>query len=497
MIGTYDRTTEIVQDVLSRFAENSKYTLADNLRFVLPCPFPARMTNSGCSSEQDCNQPHVLYWDTKRKLKADSFKQRFPEEQRLGVANRIHPPETRLRDLHTNTVASASFRRSPLSSGKHNNLRRTTSGAVKTDMSPPADVDDTAAFMAAVRNRRHQALSGQSDSIMPSVEEVEHVETPMEVSIEAPVISEPSPSKKKENVKPAQTSTPGTPVLSAKEDKHAPSFSASAGLEASKWADPRYVSPTRSQKTLRARGSSISIVTPQPRAPEVVAPTKEAQIIVTSEAPKASVAEEEDRENLTHFKTWGAPLARDKPASQVRRVILSNLPSTYNAPAKVLTLVHGGAIENIRLTTTGSAHILFCEASACKAYYDQYPNGIAVGPGGRQTIFVDMGTEVDVVSSQLALALTTGATRVIRCAGVEMGISMATLFEMASASNRKVEKIIDSYITGESRVVIFRFCSMEDAIRFKSALVRNDDWEQCNIQYGEDPCDLATGPHYD
>lgn len=131
---------------------------------------------------------------------ADSFKQRFPEGQRLGVAKRIHPSETRLRDLHTNTVAAASFRRSPLSSGKHNILRKRTSATAKTDMSPPADIDDTAAFMAAVRNRRQQTLSSQSDSFIPSAEEAEHVETPAEVAIEAPVVPETSPSKQmKEN----------------------------------------------------------------------------------------------------------------------------------------------------------------------------------------------------------------------------------------------------------------------------------------------------------
>lgn len=63
-------------------------------------------------------------------------------------------------------------------------------------MAPPADIDDTAAFMAAVRSRRQQALSSQSDSIASSTAEVDHVET----LVEAPIIPEPSPSKqKKEN----------------------------------------------------------------------------------------------------------------------------------------------------------------------------------------------------------------------------------------------------------------------------------------------------------
>lgn len=98
-----------------------------------------------------------------------------------------------------------------------------------------------------------------------------------------------------------------------KEEKQSASFPPSVGLEASKWANPRFVSPTRAQRTLRDREASISVVTPQARTPEAVTLTKEPEIVETPEVPKPSITEEEDREHLTHFKTWGAPMARDKP----------------------------------------------------------------------------------------------------------------------------------------------------------------------------------------
>lgn len=261
------------------------------------------------------------------------------------------------------------------------------------------------------------------------------------------------------------------PAASIKEQKRSVSSSPSPGLEASRWADPEFASPTRPPKPVRARSASIKTVVPRPCIPEAIALTKESVIVETPQVPQPSATEEEeDREHLTHFKSWGTPMARDKPgmtynyhilntqlaniimailASEVRRIILSNLPPTFDVPAKVLTVVHGGAIESIRMSGSGSAHILFCDARACRAYYDKYPNGIHVGPGGRQTIFVDMGQEIDVVSSQLTLALSTGASRVIRCAGVDLKTSMSNLFEMASANNRKVEKIVDTYVSGE------------------------------------------------
>lgn len=69
-------------------------------------------------------------------------------------------------------------------------------------MAPPADVDDTAGFMAAFRSRRQQALSSQSESVASSGAEVEHletaVETPIEAPVEVPASYEPSP-KQKEN----------------------------------------------------------------------------------------------------------------------------------------------------------------------------------------------------------------------------------------------------------------------------------------------------------
>ena len=39
----------------------------------------------------------------------------------------------------------------------------------------------------------------------------------------------------------------------------------------------------------------------------------------------------------------------------------------------------------------------------------------------------------------------------------------------------------------QPRNVIFRFCSIENAVHFHKMLVRDADWEHCNIQYGTDP----------
>ncbi|KAF4258885.1 hypothetical protein CNMCM8812_006077 [Aspergillus fumigatus] len=205
---------------------------------------------------------------------------------------------------------------------------------------------------------------------------------------------------------------------------------------------------------------------------------------------------EEGRGNLTTFKSWGTPVTRDKPAAQVRRVIIKGLPSAWSTPAKVLSLIHGGMVESIHITPTGNqAHILFCDHEACKTFFDKYPNGIDIDKEKRKTVFVEMGKEVDVISSQLSFNLSIGSTRVVRAVGVSMNINMGELLKLAGANNRKVEKIVDSCVPGEPRNVVFRFCSIDDAVRFRAAILRDADWEHCNIQHAADPCELASGFH--
>ncbi|KAL5362846.1 cryptococcal mannosyltransferase 1-domain-containing protein [Aspergillus floccosus] len=202
--------------------------------------------------------------------------------------------------------------------------------------------------------------------------------------------------------------------------------------------------------------------------------------------------EEEDREHLTTFKTWGTPDVRDKPAAQVRRVILKGLPSSWSNPAKVLTLIHGGMVESVSITAAGNAHVVFCDADACKAFYNKYPNGIDLDKDRKTTVFVETGSEVDIVSSQLAFNLSVGATRVVRAVGADLGLSMIQLLQVASVQGRRVEKIIDHYVPGDARHVIFRFCSIDDAARFRGAIIRDEAWEQCNVQYAADPSSMVV-----
>lgn len=41
-------------------------------------------------------------------------------------------------------------------------------------------------------------------------------------------------------------------------------------------------------------------------------------------------------------------------------------------------------------------------------------------------------------------------------------------------------------------MIRFNFCSIEDAVRFKAAFVRDVDWEHCNVQFAPDPTYAKT-----
>ncbi|KAL4814239.1 hypothetical protein BDW67DRAFT_186971 [Aspergillus spinulosporus] len=178
---------------------------------------------------------------------------------------------------------------------------------------------------------------------------------------------------------------------------------------------------------------------------------------------------EQDRGDLMTLTSWGTPEARDRPGQT----------------SCLWCMADKSRVSLI--TPSGNAHVVFCHAAECKSFYDKHPNGINLDKERNLTVFVDLGREVDVVSSQLSLALSAGSTRVVRAVGVNINVTLTELVKLATGANRKLEKIIDTYVPGSARSVSFRFCSIGDAVRFRAALVRVEEYEQCNVHYAADP----------
>lgn len=166
----------------------------------------------------------------------------------------------------------------------------------------------------------------------------------------------------------------------------------------------------------------------------------------------------------------------------------------------------GGIIEEIHIKTS-SAEVLFANAEEFQSYCDATKNGIKYKKDGRDLVaFVEKGKDVDVVSGQLCTYLEQGFTRCVRAVDVLNKFTLGELRIKAEYKNRKVEGIaIGQTDAGVSttapivivrkcclhdpqlRYVVFRFCSISHAIAFKQALVRDEEWEHCNVHYLPDP----------
>ena len=114
------------------------------------------------------------------------------------------------------------------------------------------------------------------------------------------------------------------------------------------------------------------------------------------------------------------------------------------------SLLHGGTIETFRLftsseaATTKNATVLFTEADAAQKYYDKYPNGVDFKYWDRKcAALVEIGKDVDVLSSLLRGHLEAGASRIVRATGADEDWGMRALLKLAESKNRKVEGIAD------------------------------------------------------
>ncbi|KAL9104988.1 MAG: hypothetical protein Q9163_000160 [Psora crenata] len=199
----------------------------------------------------------------------------------------------------------------------------------------------------------------------------------------------------------------------------------------------------------------------------------------------------EDRERQIVFTSWGTPVARDRAAARIRKVILKGLPRGVT-PAFVASLIFGGPLEQIYVRDNDTATVKFLHAADCQTFYDDTSNGLVYGREGNgreQVVWVSLAKDVDVVGGLLNQWISSNCTRCVRAVPVEEGLGKEYLWRMASRNNRSVEGIEDGRSPGgvSSRYIIFRFTEIAHAVQFRSTLSRDDEWEHCNVTYAKDP----------
>ena len=154
------------------------------------------------------------------------------------------------------------------------------------------------------------------------------------------------------------------------------------------------------------------------------------------------------------------------------------------------------------------ASVRFLEHKDCMKFYEATSNGLVYGIKGNEElfVFVELAKDVDVVGGLLKSYIDQGYTRCVRVIGADDHWTIDSLWNIATSKNRKVEHIkIEKNTSGVSelilnmfsgsheliyakhRTITFRFCDISDAFNFKATIVRDEDWEHCNIKFAEDP----------
>ena len=110
----------------------------------------------------------------------------------------------------------------------------------------------------------------------------------------------------------------------------------------------------------------------------------------------------------------------------------------------VTSLVHGGPLEEIRLTGPTTAFVLFLDSNDASDFYKGTANGIDCQKEGvKYIVLTEMNAgEVDVVGGKLRMWIDSGMTRCVRVIGnVGVEWTYGRLYDLAEAKNRKVETI--------------------------------------------------------
>lgn len=136
--------------------------------------------------------------------------------------------------------------------------------------------------------------------------------------------------------------------------------SSGEGLVKSKWADPKTASgrPDTSSKDPVSAATTMGVM--QAGGPDTTSDTKASE---TEMAPETKVAtasaavEEEDREHLTVFRSWGTPAPRDKPGTV-------QTPKLYSASdanvVNCLQLLRLGVLSSAIFRLPGRLLARFC-----------------------------------------------------------------------------------------------------------------------------------------
>lgn len=110
--------------------------------------------------------------------------------------------------------------------------------------------------------------------------------------------------------------------------------------------------------------------------------------------------------------------------------------------------------------------------------FDMTPMLNVLGARTMKASGVPPAANEQVVDPLLELLVQCGVTRAVRVEGVDLDVNMRTLQEMGCGGPpaRELEGISDNF-SGGVRNVVFRFAGIQDAVAFRSSVLRDERWK--------------------
>ncbi|CAI6334361.1 unnamed protein product [Periconia digitata] len=229
----------------------------------------------------------------------------------------------------------------------------------------------------------------------------------------------------------------------------------------------------------------------------VAQPNSESKTEPNGKAAASSISSSKDNTFTNRQDGWPAQQKR-KSGPGMRTCTLKGVGSVKDLH-ELQGLVWGGRLESISKDNEDSSFALvkFLTPQGCQKYFEATGNGIVHNGTVVQIEQMPVKNSTnDVVNN----CITGDVTRCVRAYHADQDWGQAALMSLARKTGDKKKREVEIIKSGKDAkgqfYIEFRFGNIYDAMSFKRVLMSDEDWETCNIQYGQDPCDAATGPHF-
>ncbi|CCX13072.1 hypothetical protein FPQ18DRAFT_385896 [Pyronema domesticum] len=212
------------------------------------------------------------------------------------------------------------------------------------------------------------------------------------------------------------------------------------------------------------------------------------------------------------FAAWPQAEGRSRAPGQKRSVIISGLPPQATLADLSAICAGTGIVERFDIREHGKALVHFFDQETADKFLARTDNGTEYK---KTVLFVDQSIMVDIIPGRIREAIEKGARRIVRIVGIEDAAQLKQVLKRLDPTTdlawlkektedqlmQQIAKffgIFDVQLAGvrtnskgykEGRII---YGKTETAMKAFAALSKVAVLEECNITYGDDPCELPV-----